>query len=236
MTLRTGTSKTGKVHRYYACSSCARHGRLACKGRSIRMHKLDTLVTTHLADRVLHPERLSAVLASLASRRAAKATAVSERLGVLEKEAHDANERLRRLYKLVEDGVAEMDDVLKDRLSALKADRDRIQSALDRAKAGVRPAVDINPIVVERFGQTMRENLTTGAVPFRKAYIGSIVDRVEVDDREIRIVGRKDVLEQAVLANRGPIPGVRSFVRKWRTGEERCRTSYSASLGIGTPV
>jgi hypothetical protein len=170
------------------------------------MDKLDTLVTTHLADRLLHPERLSAVLASLASRRAAKATAVSERLGVLEKEAHDANERLRRLYKLVEDGVAEMDHVLKDRITALKADRDRVQAALDRARSGVRPAVDISPIVVERFGRTMREKLTTGDVPFRKAYLGSVVDRVEVDDREVRIIGRKDVLEQAVLANGGPFP------------------------------
>ena len=57
-------------------------------------------------------------------------------------------------------------------------------------------------------------------MPFRKAYLGAIVDRIEVDDREIRIIGRKDVLEQAVLANGGPVPGVRSFVRKWRTGQD----------------
>ena len=63
----------------------------------------------------------------------------------------------------------------------------------------------------------MREKLTTGVVPFRKAYLGSIVDRIEVDDREIRIVGPRDVLEQAVLSNDGPVPGVRSFVRKWRS-------------------
>jgi len=44
-----------------------------------------------------------------------------------------------------------------------------------------------------------------------------IVDRIEVDDREIRILSRKDVLEQAVLANGGPVQGVRSFVRKWRS-------------------
>ena len=50
-----------------------------------------------------------------------------------------------------------------------------------------------------------------------KAYHGSIVDRIEVDDREIRIVGRKNVLEQAVLANGGAVSGVRSFVRKWRS-------------------
>jgi site-specific DNA recombinase len=173
MTLRTGTSKTGKVHRYYACSSCARLGKTACKGRSIRMDKLDTLVTGHLADRLLAPERLLAMLASLADRRAAKAAAVEGRISVLEREAHDASDRLRRLYKLVEDGVAEIDDVLKGRITALKADRDRAQAALERARSGTRPALDISPIVVERVGQTMRERLTTGEVPSAQSSTGS---------------------------------------------------------------
>jgi hypothetical protein len=235
MTLRTGTSKTGKVHCYYACSSCARHGQMACKGCSIRMDKLDTLVAAHLADRLLHPERLSAMLTSLASRRAAKAAALNERLSALEKEAHEANERLRRLYKLVEDGVTAMDDVLKDRITALKASRDRAQAALDRARAGMRPSVDISPVLVERFGETMREKLTTGEVPFRKAYLGSIVDRIEVDDREIRIVGRKDVLEQAVLANGAPVPGVRSFVRKWRANGKASSAICPGAYGRARP-
>ena len=157
---------------------------MACKGRSIRMDMLDTLVTGHLADRLLNPERLTSMLASIASRRVAKAAAVDGRLGILEKEAHEADDCLRRLYKLVEGGVAEVDDILKDRITALKADRDRAQAALQRARSGARPGVDVSPILVERFGQTMREKLTTGEIPFRKAYLGSIVDRVEVDDGE----------------------------------------------------
>ncbi len=108
-----------------------------------------------------------------------------------------------------------MDEILKDRITALKADRGRAQAALARARLGARPAVDISPILVERFGLTMREKLTTGEVPFRKANLGAIVD-----GREIRIVGRKEVLEQAVLANGGPVPEVRSFVRKWRSLRE----------------
>ncbi len=44
MTLRTGTSQNGVIHRYYTCSTCARKGKSACKGRSIRMDKLDGLV------------------------------------------------------------------------------------------------------------------------------------------------------------------------------------------------
>ena len=73
---------------------------------------------------------------------------------------------------------------------------------------------------IEAFGRLMRERLTEGDIPFRKAYLGAIIDRVEVDDHQIRICGRKDVLEQAVTANGGPIPGVRSFVRRWRTLRE----------------
>jgi site-specific DNA recombinase len=49
MTLRTGTSQNGVIHRYYTCSTCVSKGKSACKGRSIRMDKLDGLVTGHLA-------------------------------------------------------------------------------------------------------------------------------------------------------------------------------------------
>lgn len=208
------------VHRYYACSTCARAGKSAGKGRSIRMDELDGLVTEHLVKRLLDPQRLGAMLATLASRRAAKAATVDERITILDKEVHDCDERLRHLYKLVEDGAAEPDDILQDRLTALEADRDRAQAALVRAKAGIRPSVDINPALIERFGQIMRERLTTGEISFRKTYIGAIVDWIVVDDRHIRIMGRKDVLEAAVAAKGGPIPGVRSFLRNWRARQD----------------
>ncbi len=63
----------------------------------------------------------------------------------------------------------------------------------------------------------MRSNVLTGDTPFRRAYIRSVIDQVEVDDDEIRIWGRKTVLERLVAASGGGSPaGVPSFVRKWR--------------------
>ena len=109
------------------------------------MDKLDTLVTDRLVDRLLNPERLSLMLSSLASRRAAKAATVDERIGILTTEVRETDERLRRLYRLIADGVTEQDDILKDRLTALKADRDRAHTALERATAGTRPALEITP-------------------------------------------------------------------------------------------
>ena len=57
---------------------------------------------------------------------------------------------------------------------------------------------------------------TTGDTPFRRAYIRSVVDQVEVDDTEIRIKGRRNVLERLVMGGGASPAGLPSFVRKWR--------------------
>ena len=217
MTLRAGTSRSGEVYRYYSCNSFIKKGKTACQGRSMRMDRLDSLVTQHMSDRLLEPERLGILLASLAGRRAEKAAALDRRLATLAREAEEADERLRRLYKLIEDGRGEADDILRARITELRLVREKAQAALERARSAARGVDDVSPLVIERFTRTMREKLTTGDIPFRKAYLGSLIDRIEVDDGEVRIVGRKEVLEKAVLASRAGQAGVHSFVPKWRS-------------------
>lgn len=69
----------------------------------------------------------------------------------------------------------------------------------------------------------MRENITSGEIPFRKAYIQSVVDRIEANNHTIRINGDKATLEQVVACSAKSDFEVRSFVRKWRAR----RDSYS---------
>ena len=216
MTLRTGTSKSGAVHRYYTCSNCARQGKLACQGRSIPMAKLDALVTGHLIERLLHPQRLTEILASINVRRAERALELDKRVANLQTEVADADDKLRRLYRMVEEGVTEIDDVLKGRLGQLKTDRERAKAALDRIVANSNRSAAIEPEAVETFSRFMRENVASGAIPFRKAYIQSVVDRIEVDDGVIRIVGDKATPEQAVAGRAMASGGVRRRVPKWR--------------------
>ena len=63
----------------------------------------------------------------------------------------------------------------------------------------------------------MRENLTTGSTPFRKAYLRSLIDVIEVDDTQIRIKGSKDVLERGVLASISGAEQRSQMSTKWRT-------------------
>jgi len=218
MTLRTGTSKSGQVHKYYRCSTHGRMGKTGCTGRSIRMDTLDDLVTDRLTTELLQPDRLREILASLWAQRDEKAAQVDGRVAALRGEVAGAEDKLRRLYRMVEEGMTDLDEILKDRLKTLKEERDRAAAALERIRVAERSPREIAPELVERFGRLMRENVTAGEIPFRKAWLQAVVDRVEVGADVIRIVGDKASLEAAIAgAGSSPMPGVRSSVRKWRT-------------------
>jgi site-specific DNA recombinase len=214
MTLRTG--KSGR-YRYYTCATCAQKGKTACDGRSIPMEKLDRLVTERLADQLFTPERVGNLLAGLVERQASRDEDQGTRLSALRAKVTDAESRLGRLYAAIESGVADISDqTLKDRVAALKTERDIAHVALDRAAAEINPRSRITDDKIAAFVDVMRSNVLTGETSFRRAYIRSVIDQVEVDDTEIRIIGRKTVLERLVMGG-GPSPaGVPSFVREWR--------------------
>jgi hypothetical protein len=151
---------------------------------------------------------------------AGHAASVEARLVALECEAVNAEETLMRLYKLIEDGVAQMDDLLKERITALKAERDRSKEALARARGNVKARAEVTEEAVAKFSELMRQCIQQGDTLARKAWVASIVGCKEDYDQKIRICSRKDVLEQAVMANGGPVPGVRCFVRRWRARKD----------------
>jgi hypothetical protein len=51
----------------------------------------------------------------------------------------------------------------------------------------------------------MREKFTIGSVPYRKVYLQSLIDIVEVDDRHIRIRGSRRCWNAPSLPNRLPL-------------------------------
>ncbi|MDF1600961.1 recombinase family protein [Mesorhizobium sp. YIM 152430] len=218
MTLRTG--KSGR-YRYYACAACAQKGKAACKGRAIPMDKLDTLVTDRLNADLLQPDRIHDLISKLLERQAARKADHADRVRKLTAKRDDAQTRLNRLYEAIENGVADpTDETLKTRIQTLKADKEIAQESLDRALKELQPNARITADRIAAFTDTMRNNIANGPIPFRRAYLRAMIDNVEVDDTEIRIHGRKTVLEQLVMRN-GAIPdAVPSFVRKWRTRQD----------------
>src|SRR5262249_8508150 len=82
------------------------------------------------------------------------------------------------------------------------------------------------------FLSPMREHFTTGSVPFRKAYMRSLIDVIEVDDSQIRIKGSKDVLERAVMASRNREAGGSQMSTKWRAGQNKTANTYVIEIAF----
>jgi chromosome segregation ATPase len=123
------------------------------------MDTLDTLVVEHLSERLFTTERLTAILAATFARRAEKAVEVDRRVVSLQRDVTDAADKLKRLYRLVEEGIAELDDILTDRIASLKRDRERAQTALDRIQAQAAPLGEIPLAAIEQFGRAMVKTL-----------------------------------------------------------------------------
>ena len=158
MTLRTGT---GSRYRYYTCSTKARQGETGCIGRSVPMEKLDNLVAGHIEHRLLAPERLEEVLASMLDRRQERTERRREHITELNKRAAEADLRLKRLYDAIESGVADLNDpALKERLAGLKAIRDQSQADM-RAQVALESAAQqpITTTMLRKFAATARQRM-----------------------------------------------------------------------------
>jgi DNA invertase Pin-like site-specific DNA recombinase len=228
MTLRTGK---GGRYRYYTCSIKARQGETGCKGRSIPMEKLDNLIVEHIADRLLQPERLEEVLASVLDRRQERAERRREHIAELNKRATETDLGLKRLYDAIEAGVAALDDpALKDRIARLKATRDQAQADAERAAAMLESSGPqaITPQMVQRFARTARARIRIDGGGYRRDHLRALAQRVEVADCEVRIIGSKSNLLQTLAAASGvksATPGVRSSVLKWRCCQSSAKFS-----------
>ena len=93
---------------------------------------------TGLKELLFTPARLAAMLASLVQRHARNEQEVSQRIVGLQATAVEAAEKLKRLYELVEGGTVQIDDLLRQRIQVLQADKAKADAALqarDRSRA-----------------------------------------------------------------------------------------------------
>jgi hypothetical protein len=128
---------------------------------------------------------------------------------------------LGRLYAAIEAGTIDSTDpTLKERVAALKAGRDKAVEALDYAKKSSATPIEIDPIAIDRSTRLMREQLTSGDVAARKAYLASVVDAIIVSEDKIRIVGSNDNIRSTFGPQGQPQPRVRKSVQEWCPGAE----------------
>ena len=218
MTLRTGK---GGRYRYYTCSTKARQGETGCAGRTVPMEKLDTLVADHIEHRLLQPARLEKILSSVLDRREERAERRTAHIAELRKRSAEADAKLKRLYDAIEKGIADVSDpMLKERVTELRAIRDQARADAEKAEGTLdRLGPAITPAALKTFARTARRRMRTESGGYRCDHLRALAQRIEVDAKEVRIMGAKSVLLRTLFAASSAKTagfGVPSSVPKWR--------------------
>ena len=102
--------------------------------------------------------------------------------------------------------------MLKDRIAELKATRDQARLDAERAEEAIeRAGPTLTPEALKTFARTARKRMRTDGGGYRRDHLRALAQRVEVDQKELRIMGSK---------KRAPAHAGRCFERKndgfWR--------------------
>jgi len=162
------------------------------------------------------PERLAELLSAIAAHRQERTAAVDRRLASLKSQVVDAEDRLKRLYRGIEEGIVELDDLLRERIIELKADREKAQAAYDHAAAQASPSANIDPKKIAAFGKLMTDLLDNGETPARKAYLRTLIGAIIVGDKSVKIVGSREAVRAAILGKSIPLQNVRGLGPEWQ--------------------
>ena len=212
---RTGTQRHGVHYAYYTCAGAHSTGARECRGRHVKAERLDSLVLSAVRERLLQPDALMRVLSDLAERQQRANENFSGRLARLEQTCAEATTKLDRLYALVEGGEA--DDLLTERITRLRNERERARQALAKLKAQAAPQVVVDAEMAVQFSALLGDKLANADVQAKKAYLRSIIDRIEVGDAKVQILGQKSTLRDAMA---GRPTSVRGFDREWRARKD----------------
>ncbi len=217
LTLTTGK---GGRYKYYKCTTRQNKGNHACSSSNIPMEKIDSLVLSHLADKVFTPERLQVMMAELRKRMRSGKDIQQERINLINRQIKQTEERQLRLLDAIETGTIELDELTQRRIQQLKSSREALLIELAGARREHSLPVDqIKASQIDSFGKLLRKRLMSGDTGFAKSYLNLLVDEIEVADKSVTVSGSYAALAAAAAMDKikvGHLKQVPTFIHDWR--------------------
>ena len=196
MTLGMGTGNGGR-YRYYECSK-RRKIPGSCSGHRIGEILLDNLVLGYLANVLLEPMRLQALLKEVIKAERVEQDKAPRELDALLRRKSDLDGRIGRMHKAIEVGTVNYEERdFRERLDDLKGHRVQVEIQISSLRSGPAQFPKLTTDKVGALATELRFALLNGDLKERRNYLHLFLSRVIVKDHEIELVGNKHVLAQA---------------------------------------
>ncbi|HTW53757.1 MAG TPA: recombinase family protein, partial [Stellaceae bacterium] len=198
MGLMSGNGNGGN-YRYYKCRNWMVNRNNGCKDpRVIREDLLDTLVVDHLADIVLEPQRVRALISEAIEAEKAEQDELPRQLDRLIRRKSNIDSSISRMHQAIERGLVDFDDAsFTDRLRSLKDERTEIDEQIGVLRNAANSFPPLTAERVREFSTSLRSALRVGESRARRAYLRFFVERVVVHQHEVKLVGHKGLLARA---------------------------------------
>jgi len=219
--MRIQTGKGG-AYRYYKCGKHADAGKAVCTGCSVRMERLDKIVLDVLIDRTLAPSRLDELISPLFERSLDRERTVQNRIKQLKSDKREMKKQLDALWRQIATEDLRLDASLKTYIGKMQNKYENILRAITRLEyQNDMPLGKFTAKSMSNFSNALRDRLKAkGQTHFRRSYVRSLINRIDVDQEKIEISGSNAVL--AGLASSYNQSGrlVPTFAKEWCTRQD----------------
>ena len=219
--LMLNTGKSGR-YRYYGCSANRLKGKNACRTpTSIPEGELDKLVLGAIADRLLTPERLTALLhEALRHRREMASQSVSKRTA-LKSDLKNTEIQIGRLLTAVAEGAVPDMALLRAKLDELNSRRDESAQhlmLLDQNLAQLRQTLSNQQ--ARSVAAILKRRLLDAPKALQRRYVRGLVANVVVN-KAMAVISGPEAALAACVSDPGRLGSVPGSVRGWCAGENR---------------
>lgn len=176
----SGTSKTGKIHYYYACKNHRKH---ACNMNNVPKDKIEIHVVWVLRELLEDAENVASLAADIASYHK-NLYADNGYIESLESHLKETERNIRNLIKVIEKGV--LSDTVTDRLAELENKKAAIEEAIETERLKQKFVEDENSIkkYFEMYAKTDFED-----EDIRNRVLEYFVDKIYVYNDRLVITG-----------------------------------------------
>ncbi len=223
-------SGKGGNYDYYRCSTRAYKGSAMCDAPNIPREELDSVVLNLVAEKVLQPERIQAMLDQLRTKIIELQAPDREREKLIQRQLAQATEQINTWYELVEAGKLEFHDSLRDRLASAQRRINQMTTELQEVNRRKQlPLKKFGAAQVEGFANAIRTEILTPGSKYAKNYLRALVTEIRISAAGGTVTGSDADMAGAISTWHpgNPTIAVPRYVSNWRAR----RDSNSLPLG-----
>ncbi|MFH1382051.1 MAG: recombinase family protein [Chloroflexota bacterium] len=218
--------KSGKFF-YYMCGNARKRGRGLCTTPLLPKERIEKFVIDRMKRYILTEENLEDLVRLTNEDLAQNCEGENDRLALIKAQTEEVEGRLTKLYDALETGQFKGGE-LAPRIKVLYEKNEELQRARTEAELALQHhTIEIeSPAVVKEYAQSLRTLLEESSIMEKKVFLRSFVERIEVDDADMKVLYTLPVPPEAPMAETMGVlpivhdgPPLQSFARglHWRS-------------------